>query len=148
MRVTFNNEGYFHELDPNSVIEAITGNYISRKNAIRLKRYSGWVLKENIANINGDYYSKHDKAIINSKLDGYILKEKSVNEALTNSIIDKTKAVFSSKYNKYVHKSNVVYVNNGIYHKQDKDIRVLNNKWYHISQCFVNYDRRQRNAYG
>jgi len=59
--------------------------------------------------------------------------------------MDKTKAIHSPKHNGYIHKSNVIYTNKELYHKQDTDIVCLNNKWYHISQCFINYDMREVN---
>lgn len=135
--------GYFQELDPNSVKESLTNHYISKKNAVFVKRYNGWVSKDNIADINGNYYSTHDNKIVKSPLDRYILKENSVNEVLTNVIIDKTKATHLSKYNGYIHKTNIVCINDVMYHKQDTDIINFGDKWYHISQCFINYNREK-----
>lgn len=140
------NGGYFRELDPNSVQEVLTGNYISKKDAIKVKRYNGYVSKDNIADINGDYYSTHDSAVVHSPLDKFILSKNLVNEVFTNVKIDKTKAILSPNYNKYIHKTNVIRINKDIYHKQDTDIICWNDKEYHISQCFINYDREKRNA--
>ncbi len=137
--------GYVPELDPDRVKEAITHIYISKKDAIRVKRYNGYVLKRNIVDINGDYYSKCDKAIIESKVDGFILKEKSVDEVFSNEPIDKTKAVYSEKHKGYIHKTNVVYIKDELYHIKDTDIIFFDGKWYHVSQCYVNYDREEVN---
>ena len=138
--------GYFPTLDPNRVKEAISGNYISKKDAVFLKRYDGHVLKKNIADINGDYYSVRDELITSTKLDGYILKENSVQEVITQDNIDKTTATHSKKYDGFIHSSNAVHIQDEIYHKQDVDVVCFDNKWYHISQCFINYDRKKRNT--
>ena len=138
--------GYFPTLDPNRVREAISGNYISKKDAVFLKRYNGYVLKKNIANINGDYYSTRDALITSTELDGYILKENSIQEVITQEKIDKIKAIYSKKYDGFIHGSNAVHIQDEIYHKQDADIVCFDNKWYHISQCFINYDRKKRNT--
>ena len=137
--------GYFPEIDANRVQEAITGKYISKKDGVYVKRYKAFVLRKNIVDIDGSYYSKYDKEITESGRDGFIFVKNSTNEVLTNEIIDKTKAIHSSKYNGFVHKSNVVHIKNEIYHTKDTDIVCLNTKWYHISQCFRNYDRRDAN---
>jgi hypothetical protein len=137
--------GYFANLDPNRVREAITGNYISKKDATRVKRYDGYVLKKNIANINGVYYSIHDGLVVKTTLDGYVLKENSVNEVFSNELIDKAKAVHSPKHNGYIHKKNVVCIKDEIYHNKDTDIVCFDSKWYHISECFINYDREEVN---
>lgn len=141
--------GYFPNLDPDRTREAITGKYISKKDATYLKRYKGnydgYVLKRNIANVGGVYYSTHDKAVVKTTLDEWILKENSVNEVITKDAINKITAVQSIEYNGYIHKSNAVNIKNKIYHKQDTNIVCFNNKWYHISQCFINYDRKEYN---
>ena len=144
--------GYFPTLDPNRVREAISGNYISKKDATFIKRYDGYILKKNIADINGDYYSIQDEIIIFTKLDGYILKENSVPEVITQDVIDKATAIQSVRYKGYIHESNAVCIkntwpngNDEIYHKQDADVVCFDNKWYHISQCFINYDRKEVN---
>ena len=138
--------GYFPTLDPNRVREVISGNYISKKDAIFLKRYDGYVLRKNIANINGNYYSTRDELITSTKLDGYILKENSIQEVITQEKIDKIIAIHSKKYDGFIHGSNAVHIQNEIYHKQDADIVCFDNKWYHVSQCFINYDRKRRNT--
>ena len=137
--------GYFPTLDPNRVREALSGNYISKKDAVFLKRYNGYVLKKNIADINGDYYSTRDVLITSTKLDGYILKENSVQEVITQKKIDKITAIHSKKYDGFIHGSNAVHIQDEIYHKQDANIVCFDNKWYHISQCFINYDRKKVN---
>jgi hypothetical protein len=143
------NCGYYPELDPDRTQEAITGAYISKKDATFIKRYEGnydgFVLKKNIANINGVYYSIHDNEIIKTKLDGFILKENSVNEVISNDVINKTTAIHSPKYNGHIHESNAIVILDEIYHKKDTDVICFRDKWYHISQCFVNYDREKRN---
>ena len=103
------------------------------------------MLKKNIVNISGDYYSKCDNKIIESKLDGFMLEENSVHEAITNEIIDKAKAIKSVKYKGYIHTSNVISIKGVLYHKKDVDIIHYKGTWYHISQCFVNYDREKVN---
>ncbi len=137
--------GYFPELDPNRVKEVFSLNYISKKDAIFVKRYDAWVLKTNIANINDNYYSTHDRNVIKTTIDGWILKKNSVFEVLTNEAIDVTKAVKSIKYNGHIHKLSIIYIENELYHKLDTDVICFRGKWYHISQCFVNYDREKRN---
>lgn len=137
--------GYFANLDPNRVKEALTNNYISKKDAIRVKRYDGYVLKKNIANINGIYYSIYDGLVVKTTLDGYILKENSVNEVFSNELIDKAKAVHSPKHNGYIHKKNVICIKDEIYHNKDTDIICFDSKWYRISECFINYDREEVN---
>ena len=140
-----NNRAYYPQLDLDRVREGISGNYISKKDAIKVKRYDGYVLKTNIADIDGAYYSVLDSLVIKAADDKYILKENSVTEVLTNNIIDKSKAIESPKYKGYMHKSNIVCIKDEIYHKQDADIVCFKNKWYHISQCFINYDRKEIN---
>ncbi|KKN73092.1 hypothetical protein LCGC14_0404010 [marine sediment metagenome] len=137
--------GYVPALDPDRVQEVLTHNHISKKDAVRVKRYNGYVLKKNIVNINGDYYSKYDKALVESKIDGFLLKENSVNEYFSNELIDKTKAVYSEKHKGYIHKTNVVNIKDEIYHTKDSDIICFNGKWYHISECFINYNREAVN---
>jgi len=140
-----NNRAYYPQLDPDRVREAISGNYISKKDAIKVKRYDGYVLKINIANIDGAYYSVFDNLIVQATDDKYILKENSVTEVLTNNIIDKSKAIKSPKYKGYIHKSNVIYIKDEIYHKCDDNVVCFDDKWYHISQCFINYNREEAN---
>ena len=137
--------GYFPTLDPNRVREVISNNYISKKDAVFVKRYNGYVLKKNIVDINGDYYSVRDEIITSTKLDGYILKENSVPEVITQDKIDKTIAIHSKKYNGFIHGSNAIHIQDEIYHKQDVDVVCFDNKWYHASQCFINYDRKEIN---
>lgn len=141
-----NNRGYYPDLDPDRTKEVLTDKYISKKDAIFIKRYNGYVLETNIADINGDYYSRYDKEnITQTKLDGYILKENSANEVITNNLIDKTLAIHSVKYNGYIHKSNVISIEDEIYHKDDTDITCFEDEWYHISQCFQNFNREEYN---
>jgi len=148
---TTGNGGYFPTLDPDRVREALTGNYISKKDAIFIKRYNGYILRRNVVSINSDYYSIHDNKIVKTALDGYILKENSTNEVITNNMIDKTTAVHSVKYNGYIHKSNAIKIGDEIYHKDDAEIvcfrveKTTEDKWYHISQCFINYNREDVN---
>lgn len=139
------NGGYFPELDSNRVVEVITNNFISKKDAIFVKRYDGYVLKVNIANIEGDYYSIHDRDIIETNIDGWILRKNSIDEVITNDKINKSLAVYSSKYNGYIHKSNMVDIKGKIYHKKDANVIFFDANWYHISQCFINYDRKEYN---
>lgn len=140
-----NNMAYYPHLDPNRVIEALSNNYVSKKDAVFIKRYDGFVLRTHIANINGDYYSTLDNKIIKTTSDGYVLKENSVTEIFTNNIIDKSKAVKSTKHKGYMHKSNIVYVKDKLYHKGEPDIICFNNKWYHTSECFINYNLEEIN---
>jgi len=137
--------GYHREIDPNSLQEAITANWVSKRDCVFIKKYDGYVLKRNIVDINGAYYSTHDKDICNTQLDGWILKSNSVKEAITGIKIDKTKAIDTKKYKGFVHKSNIVKIHNEIYHKQDPEIIMYDGKGYHISQCFINYNREKVN---
>ena len=140
------NGGYFPTLDPDRTEEVFTGSYISKKDAIFVKRYDGFVLKSNIVNIGGDYYSNRDGNIVETTLDGHIFKIDSINEVITNDTMSKKMAIYSSKYAGYVHKSNIVDIRGEIYHKKDTDIVCLNKtEWYHISQCFINYDKKEVN---
>ena len=141
-----NNRAYYPQLDPDKVREAISGNYISKKDAIKVKRYDGYVLKINIANIDGAYYSILDNLIVKAADDKYILKENVIIEVLTNNIIDKSKAIKSPKYKGYIHKSNVICIKDEIYHKLDNNVVCFDGKWYHISQCFINYDQKEVNT--
>ncbi|KKK57154.1 hypothetical protein LCGC14_3057360, partial [marine sediment metagenome] len=86
------------------------------------------------------------KTFIETKADGWILKKDSVKEVITGDIIDKGRAIESSKYKGFIHKSNAVSIKGEIYLKQDEDIVCFKTKWYHISDCYINYDRRARNA--
>ena len=140
-----NNRAYYPRLDPDRVREAISGNYISKKDAIKVKRYDGYVLKTNIADIDGAYYSVLDNLVIKAADDKYILKENSVTEVFTNDVIDKSKAIQSPKYKGYIHKSNIVCIKDEIYHKSDDSVICFKNKWYHISECFINYNREEIN---
>ena len=140
-----NNRAYYPQLDPDRVREALTNNYISKKDAVFVKRYNAYVLKKNIANVKGAYYSMHDRKVVESQLDGFILKVNSETEVFTNELIDKVRAIHSVKYNGYMHKSNIIDIKGEIYHKKDTDIVCFENKWYHISQCFINYDRKEIN---
>jgi hypothetical protein len=139
------NSGYYPELDPNKTTEKFTGNFVSKKEAVFIKRYNGWVAKKNIASINGTFYSTYDNKITVSKIDGHILKENAVEEVITHEIINKVTAEYSTKYKGHIHKSNIVCINGYSYHKKDKDITYFNSKWYHSSQCFVNLDRSALN---
>ena len=114
--------GYQPTLDADRVREALTGNFISKKDAIKVKRYDGYVLKKHIVDIGGDYYSSRDSIVTKSELDGFMLKENSVNEVLTNNIINKTKAIHSPKHNGHIHKSNAVYIKGELYHTKDTNI--------------------------
>ena len=139
------NYGYFPQLDPNSVREVFTNNYISKKNAILIKKYGGYVLKKHIVDIKGSYYSCRDPEIVISNFGEYLLKENLANEVITNNTLDKTTAVYLDYYGGYVHKSNLVKINNRMYHKNDENIIEWEDKWYHISQCFSNYNREEVN---
>lgn len=132
-----NNSAYYPHLDPNRTREAISGNYISKKDAIFVKRYDAYVSKKNITDMNGAYYSILDDKIVKTEIDGYILKEDSVAEVLTNKTISKNNAVQSTRYEGYIHKSNIIHIWDEIYHKSDNNVTCFDNKWYHISQCFV-----------
>lgn len=139
------NDGYFSELDPNRVKEVFSHEYISKKDAVFVKQYNGFVLKKNIANIKGVYYSIHDEKIVKSKLDKYILRKYAVEEVFTNELIDITKALHSIKHDGYIHLSNAVHIRGEVYHENDPDITCFKDKWYHISQCFANYGRKEIN---
>jgi len=140
------NRGYYPALDPDRVVEACTSNFISKKDAVFVKRYDGYVLKASIVDINGVYYSKYDrKNITQTMLDGHILKKDLVNEIITNDTMSKATAVHSTEYDGYVHESNIIIIGDKIYHKKDTNLVCFDDKWYHISQCFVNYDREGMN---
>jgi hypothetical protein len=111
-----NNGGYFPQLDPNKITEAFTGLFQSKKDCIYIKRYKGYVAKENIADINGDYYSTYDDKI-GSLADGkWALKENIVEEVITTAPIDKTTAIYSDYYDGYIRPEKILYVliNSGI----------------------------------
>ena len=138
--------GYQPTFDPNRVEEVFTRNFISKKDAVFIKKYNGYVLRENIADIDGVYYSVHDVLVVHLTLDGYALKVNVVPEAITNNDIDKTKAVYSKEYDGFIHSSNVAYIRTDEkYHKQDNDIICFDDRWYHISECFINYDKKEIN---
>lgn len=143
---TTSNRGYIPGLDPNRVKEVITGRFVSKKDSTFIKRYGGYVLIKHIVDIKGDYYSSYDREMIqNTGLDGYVLKKDIVEEVLTRQPINKTTAIHSIRYSGFIHKSNIVGIKGGIYHKKDTNITCFEDNWYHISQCFTNYDRKERN---
>lgn len=142
---TLSDYGYRRELDPNSVREVFTHNCISKKDSIKIKRYDGFVLRKNIIIINKIYYSRYDKDITETILDGWILKKSSVKEFCTQNLINKEKAIFVDKYKGYIHSSNIIEIQDEIYHKADEEIIKYDTNYYHISQCFRNFNRSKVN---
>lgn len=130
--------GYFRELDPHSVKEALSGDWCSKKDCTFIKQYNGYVLNDNIANIDGTYYSKRDiKNVYKTNLDNWILKKNKVDEAVSGEAIDKTKAIKSKHYKGYLHKKNAIKIHGILYHKADENIvQYKDKKWYYINQCF------------
>lgn len=139
------NGGYFPQLDPNKVTEVLSDSYISKKDGIFVKRYNGWVHKNNIVDMNGAYYSRFDNNLKQTEKDGWILIVDLVQEVITSDNISKENAVFVEKYNGYIHNTNLLTIKGDKYHKQDKQVVRHNNKWYHISDCFINLNREEYN---
>ena len=134
--------GYHRELDPNSVQEVLTKNWVSKKDCTFVKRYKGYVLKKNIAIIKDVYYSKADNLIVESKLDGWILKKNSVNEAITDDTMNKENGIELTCYKGCVHKKNILNIRGKKYHKKDKEVIKYEKKYFHISQCFINVSEK------
>ena len=131
------NQGYFPQLDKNSIQECFTLSWVSKKDCIKVKQYKGYILKRNIVNINGAYYSVYDDKHITSLTgeDNYCLKKNVVTEVLTDNQIDKTKAELIGKYGGYVQKDNVVYIDRVLYSKYDNGIIRWKNKYYLKIKC-------------
>lgn len=130
--------GYHRQLDSNSVQEALSNSWVSKKDCIKVKQYNGFVLKTNIVEINKKYYSKHDKKLILTTLDEFIFKSNMVHESITQDTMDKNKGVKLPYYTGVIHKKNIKKVNGCLYHKKDPDLVIYKKKWYHITQCFRN----------
>jgi len=130
------NNGYFRELDPNAVREALTGSYISKKDAVRVKRYEGFVAKDNIVVIDTAYYSKHDRNIFRLKDGVYCLECNVIKEALTHNSIDKTQAVYVPKYKGYISKENIITLKKEQYHIDDEKITCFEGEYYLKITCY------------
>ncbi len=133
---TTSNRGYRRELDPNSVQEVFTGQYVSKKDCTKIKKYDGYVTKSNIIDIGGEYYSKHDDKLIKSDIDGYILKTDSVVEIITEFGVSKKNCIKSIDPKGYIHKKHVVKLKGIAYHRQSPKVTRYKKKWYHTSQCY------------
>ena len=130
------NNGYFKELDPNAVKECLTNNYISKKDAIKVKKYNGYIAKDNIIIIDNIYYSRHDKDLYALTEDSYCLRVNLIKEVVTDRNIDKTKAIYLSKYDGYISKENIVFIKKEPYHKEDNKIVCFQEEFYLKSQCY------------
>ena len=130
------NNGYVRELDPNAVREAITGEYISKKEAVKVKRYDGFVAKDNIVVIGTAFYSKHDNNIFKLKDGVYCLECNVIKEALTNNSIDKTQAVYVPKYKGYISKENIITLKKEQYHIDDEKITCFEGEYYLKITCY------------
>ena len=143
---TTNNKGYCRNIDPNAVREALTGNWISKKDGVKVKRYNhsfdGYVHNDHIVSINNVYYSSCDsRTITRSEIDGWILRTNMVREVITNTKISKENAINSDKYKGYIHKKNRVIIDEEEYHKQDFKLIKYGKKYYLPHQCFTNYSK-------
>ena len=133
-----NNGGYVPGLDKNATQEVFTAVWLSKKDCVYIKKYEGNVAKENIIDIDGDYYSIYDNKNIYKLSDknGYCLIKNVVTEYVTKDKIDKTKAISVKKYGAFVLKSNVIYVNKILYSKHDKVVTQIKNKYYLTSNTY------------
>ena len=138
-----NHYGYFPQLDKNSVKEEFTGDYISKNDSVFLKRYDGWVHKDNIVKIDKVYYSKNGYELhcLDRDKNDYCLKENVVEEVFSGDKIDKTKAIYIEGYSGFVHKKNFVQVKGKQYSSKDKEIVCYKDEYYLISHCY--YSRFQ-----
>ena len=134
------NQGYFPQLDKNSIRECFTNNWASKKDCTFIKQYKGHVHKSNILNISGVYYSRHDSKNISclGDKDDYCLSINVVKEVFTSTNIDKTKGERVDKYDGWVQKENIIYINKELYSKLDKDVVRWNKKYYLKKQCYCN----------
>lgn len=128
--------GYCRALDPDSVQEKFSGFWVSKKDCTFIKKYGGFVYKGNIIKLQGIFYSKYDKAITESRLDGMILKTDLVLEAITVQSMNKNKGTKLKIYkDKYVHKKHLVTVKGHKYHKEDTNVVNFEKKWFAIRDC-------------
>ncbi len=128
-------DGYNRVLDPNAILEVFTNNYISKKDAVNIKKYKGYVKKEHIVIIKNTYYSKYDtKHIAELTEGGFVLKQNMVIELYTQAKIDKTKSIKVKKG--YINKENVIKIYNKIHSKFANNIVCFKNKYYLDSQCY------------
>lgn len=146
--------GYCRRLDPNAIQEAFTGVWRSKKDCIKIKRYanhpknprySDYVFKAHIVDINGTYYSQCDTdSVQETSLDGWALRSTVVEEVITNDTMDKTKGRYIKDYG-WVHNNNVIKLNDKYYHKKDNNIVEYQGKYYTIFQCYQNYTLEEEN---
>lgn len=144
--------GYRYELDPNSVQEEFTENWISKKNAIKIKQYDGYVLKKHIVDINGKFYSKFDNALVSTTLDGYILRDNLTEDFYTFESFSMRNGVWLTGIPKerLVHKKYVITLKGDIYntcckrseyHIKSKDVTEYKGQYYLSHECYTNYNR-------
>jgi len=129
-------DNYFRELDPNSIAEYSTGNYMSKKDCVFIKRYDGWVAKTNIIPIGTTYYSRHDSSILECSDGTYCLRVDAVEECFTGGYMHRKNSVKLDKYNGYVSALNLIVINGEQYHKQDKLVVCYDDHYFLKKHCF------------
>jgi hypothetical protein len=134
--------GYKRELDKNSIKEALSGCWVSKKDCVKVKQYDGYVLKTNIVEIGTKYYSKADNKITETALDGFGLSKDVKTDFLTSETMLKASAIALSTYKKteLSHKKYVINIGDKKYHKKDPNIQQYKRKFYTVGQCNINYD--------
>lgn len=134
--------GYCRALDKNSVREAISDRWCSKKDCIFIKKYDGYVQKNHIIDVNGEYYSIYDrKNIIQLESGQYAHKDFIVIELYSNRKISKLEATYikiNSDEEGYVNNNNIVVVNGKQYSKHSPNIVECkdDNHYYLKSQCY------------
>ena len=128
--------GYMWKLDPNCIVEAISGHKISKKDAIYIKKYAGHILKENIVSIDGDYYYRFDNKITICFDGTACLRKNAVSEYHTNNLCNKKDMIKIDRYDGYVNKHSLITINNIQYATWDDDIISFNTEYYLKKDCY------------
>lgn len=81
---------YRKELDPNSVLEYRTGEYIYKLKSTYIKRYNGYVCNKNVVYLKNDKekktpYTRFDELICNTHYDGWQLKRNCIRSSLMDN---------------------------------------------------------------
>jgi len=143
---TTSDYGYRRELDKNSIKEILSGNYVSKKDCIFIKRYKGYVSKIHIVKLgkNKDiFYSQFDKDLQETKLDGWGLKKDVLTDFLTHETMLRDSAVSlpQDKADQFSHNKYLIKIQGKLYHNKSPEVQKYKNKYYLSSACFVNYKK-------
>ena len=134
------NMGYVWQLDPNNIEEVLTGNRISKKDSIFIKKYNGWVHKNNVVEIDTAYYHRRDHEIVQCGDRTYCLRKDAIREEFTGEWISKKNSIKIKKYSGYVSKNNIICINGEQYHKQDKLVVEYDNSFYFKTACYFDHN--------